>query len=62
MDKITTKQCADLLGISPATLESARCRGQEGYPPFYKIGRRVVYSRSEVERWMQTCRITRRAA
>lgn len=57
MQTLDTKQCADLLGISPATLETARCRKLDGYPPFYKIGRRVVYQRAEVERFMACRRV-----
>jgi hypothetical protein len=56
---LDTKQCAALLGISPASLETARCRRLEGYPPFYKIGRRVVYSRPEVERFMACRRVSK---
>lgn len=56
-ETICTKQCASMLGVSTATLETARCRKTEGYPPFYKIGRRVVYRTAEVERFMAARRV-----
>lgn len=36
-------------GLSRATLASLRCRG--GGPPFFKLGRRVVYPLDELRRW-----------
>lgn len=50
-DNITNDQAAEILGIRPSTLEAWRSRGVEHQPPFFKIGKRVVYSRAEVERW-----------
>src|SRR5262249_39826621 len=44
---ITSAAAAHLLGLTPDSLRSYRCRG-EG-PPFQKFGQAVVYSRSEVE-------------
>lgn len=60
--KICTKECARVVGVSPATLESWRSRNHPHQPPFYVVNGRVVYDIEEVERWMQTCRVTRRAA
>lgn len=56
-EKVCTKVAARLLGISPATLDTARCRKTPGYPPFYKLGRRVVYDVAEVERFMSARRV-----
>ena len=53
---MTTIETADLLGISPATLETWRSRRVPHQPPYFKVGNRVVYQRAEVERFMQTCR------
>lgn len=60
--KITTKQAAAQIGVSTATLESWRSRNHPHQPPYYVVNGRIVYDSEEVERWMQTCRITRRAA
>lgn len=38
---LSTVEAAHLLGVSPATLETWRCRG--GGPPFVKVGSRVLY-------------------
>jgi hypothetical protein len=60
--KLSTKQAAPIIGVSPATLESWRCRNHPHQPPYYQVNGRVVYDLEETERWMQTCRIARRAA
>lgn len=54
-----TKKAAAICGISPDTLATARCRKLEGYPPYYKIGRRVVYDLDEVERFMACRRVSK---
>ncbi len=38
---LSTIEAAHLPGVSPATLETWRCRG--GGPPFVKVGSRVLY-------------------
>jgi predicted DNA-binding transcriptional regulator AlpA len=40
---------ADLLGLSPRTLERFRLEGTG--PPFHKFGRRVRYALSDIEEW-----------
>ena len=51
---ITTPEAAQLLRLSPRTLEAMRCDGSG--PPFYKAGRglraRVLYRQSDLERWL----------
>ncbi len=47
---LSTLAAAEYLGLSPATLETLRCRG--GGPPFVKLGRRVVYRREDLEAWL----------
>jgi DNA-binding transcriptional MerR regulator len=42
---LDTPDAAELLGISPRTLEDWRWRGIG--PPFYKLGRRIVRYRAE---------------
>jgi len=47
---LTTVLAASYLGLSPATLETLRTRG--GGPPFVKLGRRVVYRRTDLDEWL----------
>jgi hypothetical protein len=46
----STPLAADYVGLSPATLETLRIRG--GGPAFSKLGRRVVYSREDLDAWL----------
>lgn len=47
---LPTEHAAAYLGLSPKTLETLRTRG--GGPPFLKLGRRVVYRKSDLELWL----------
>jgi predicted DNA-binding transcriptional regulator AlpA len=49
-DLIDTNETAELLKRSPNALYVMRSRGQA--PPAYRIGRRLLYSRSEVLAWV----------
>ncbi len=42
---------ADYLKVSPSKLEKLRCYG--GGPKFYKIGRRIVYDRQDLDIWLE---------
>ncbi len=44
-----TTAAAQYLGLSPRTLETKRTRG--GGPEFEKLGRRVVYRKSALDKW-----------
>ena len=46
-----TARTARYLGVNERTLEAWRCYG--GGPPFRKIGRKVVYEPTTVERWAE---------
>jgi predicted DNA-binding transcriptional regulator AlpA len=48
---LPTPAAAEYLALSPATLETLRCRG--GGPPFVKLGRRVVYRREDLDAWLR---------
>ena len=47
---LTTIDLAKLLHVSPKTLERKRMEGNG--PAFMKSGRRVLYSTSEIEKWL----------
>jgi len=55
---LTTRQAAELLGLSPRTLEGMRVRGTG--PRFFKYGEgkgaRVGYAASEVRSWARRCK------
>ena len=46
---LTTKQSAELLNLSPKTLETKRCRG--GGPPFVSMGRAIRYREADLHAW-----------
>lgn len=49
-------EAARFLGVSPETLPQWRVRGNG--PPFVRVGRRVVYRRATLERWLQEREVT----
>lgn len=54
-DRMTPQEAAAYLGIKPATLASWRSSGRRKIP-YLKIGRRVVYRRSDLDAWLSaTC-------
>jgi excisionase family DNA binding protein len=54
-DYMTTAEVAELLRRPVETLRYWRWRG-EG-PPSFKIGRRVLYARTDVEHWIADRRV-----
>ncbi|MBV5244331.1 helix-turn-helix domain-containing protein [Mycolicibacterium sp. PAM1] len=51
MDILGVKAAASFLGISEGTLRYWRHTGQG--PTSFKLGRRLVYRREELERWLK---------
>ncbi len=49
---LTPKEAADRLGTTPSTLNIWRCTGRYNLP-FVKIGARVKYRASDVERFIE---------
>jgi len=47
--KLDTPEAADYLGLKPRTMEKLRIVG--GGPRYQKLGRRVKYPVSELDRW-----------
>lgn len=54
-EAVSTTEAAEIVGLAPATLETLRCRG--GGPPYYKIGRRVVYRSADLRAWVDSKRV-----
>jgi hypothetical protein len=51
-DFLNDTELGERLGIAPVTLRGWRMAGTG--PPFYKLGRRVVYSWPKVQAWLAT--------
>ena len=49
-----TKQAATYLRVARQTLAKLRCIG--GSPAFYKVGRRVLYDRADLDLWLDSRR------
>jgi len=48
---MSSVEAADFLGLASQTLAKMRWSGES--PPFMKIGRKVVYERAELEKWLR---------
>jgi hypothetical protein len=53
--RLNTHEAAQYLGLSPGTLRNWHLT-RTG-PPYYKIGRRCIYDRADLETFMQKNRI-----
>jgi excisionase family DNA binding protein len=51
---LDNEAAARYLGIAPATLNTLRCRGDS--PPYYKVGRRVLMDRADLDTWLEARR------
>ena len=52
---LTTTQAADVLGLSPRTLEQLRVKG--GGPEYFALGKRAIrYRRRALENWLDARR------
>lgn len=52
---LTQEQAADILQISPSTLQHLRVSGRKGRagPPWIKMGKSVRYRRSDLDAWIE---------
>jgi excisionase family DNA binding protein len=55
-DNVTTEEAAKYLRLKKQTLEAWRLSGRG--PAFLKLGRRVIYQRESLERFMSECQRT----
>lgn len=53
---LVTKQVANYLGVSTSWLEKAR--GNQNGPAYHKVGAKVLYRTSDVEKWLESNRVT----
>lgn len=52
---INEQEAARYIGLAVSTLRNRRCLGMP--PSYFKVGRKVVYSMSELRQWMSAKRI-----
>jgi predicted DNA-binding transcriptional regulator AlpA len=50
-------EASAFLGLRRTTLEHWRSGKKAGGPPYYKLGRRVVYRLADLEEWLASHRI-----
>lgn len=59
---LTEANAAAYLGLSRSTLRQGRCEGRRENrmppPPYIKLGRKIVYLREDLDRWLENCRVT----
>lgn len=53
-EAMNTDTAATYLGMSKAWLSCGRSTGKTNQPAFYKLGRRVVYYRDELDSYLST--------
>ena len=51
---LNTKQAAAYTGLSVGFFEMGRSRGAQDQPAYHRVGRRIVYKRSELDAWLDT--------
>jgi excisionase family DNA binding protein len=50
MDALRVTQAAKYIGVSKSTLDKLRVYG--GGPVYLKLGKRVIYDRADLDRWL----------
>jgi hypothetical protein len=59
-ERLTTKEAARYIGMSEQWLEIGRTKGNFNVPPHIKAGRKVLYERAALDRWLEERREARR--
>lgn len=54
---LSTEAVAVYIGLSVSWLEQARLHPERDGPPFIRIGKRVVYMRSDLDAWLDRRRV-----
>ena len=49
---------AAYIGLAVATLAKARCLGGPCPIPFYRLGRKIMYRRADLDEWLSSHRAT----
>ena len=53
---VSSAEAARLIGLAPQTLKQRRSQGTIDLP-YYRVGRRIMYDRHEVEQWLERRRV-----
>lgn len=58
---MSESEAAVYIGISSISLRQGRCEGRRDKrmppPPYVKIGRKILYLRDDLDRWLETYRV-----
>lgn len=54
LEKLTTKEAAEYLGLKPGTLDIWRCTKHTPAPAYTKIGRKVYYLKRELDAYIES--------
>jgi helix-turn-helix protein len=54
--KLNTAEAAEYIGVTKGTLEVWRCNRVKHQPPYFKLGRKVVYSRELLDEYLNSRR------
>lgn len=57
-EKMTTREAAEYIGVTPGTLSVWRSVGRHDVP-YRKIGTKVVYFKKELDEWLESRKRTR---
>lgn len=57
MPRINTAEAALYTGIAKSTLDTARARQDTRYPPYIKIGRRILYDTEDLDLWLKAHKV-----
>ena len=52
-ERMTTGEAAEYLGLTSSTLSHWRSIHRENGPPYLKLGGKVFYSQSALDRWLE---------
>jgi hypothetical protein len=55
--RVETAEAAAILGVKPQTLEVWRCTKRYPDLPYYRVGRRIQYARTDLERWLESRKV-----
>lgn len=51
-ERMTREQAAEYTGLAVSTLDSWRSQRREGSPPYLKLGGRIFYRQSTLDKWI----------
>lgn len=59
---MSEREAAIYIGVARISLRQGRCEGKRDNrmppPPYVKIGRKILYLRDDLDRWLETYRVS----